>query len=201
MQTSKEEYEFCRKILDNYDKHIEILKSSQGCSHDRSKERELYERSTRDKLDAIKLFCDEGNIKYQNNQIEDAIFEYKNALIYVDYTFPEDKALEEEYNNLITRINLNLSACFLKINEFNMTILHCNKVLQNDPNNIKALYRLSQAYMNIYEFNKALEIIEGVLSRKDGEHSAFIKLRNDIILMENKYKSSNCDKYKSLFSN
>ncbi|KAJ1611023.1 putative peptidylprolyl isomerase [Cryptosporidium canis] len=200
MQTSKEEYEFCRNILDNYDKHIEILKNSQGCSHDRSKERELYERSTRDKLDAIKLFCD-GNIKYQNDQIEDAILEYKNALIYVDYTFPEDKALEEEYNNLITRINLNLSACFLKINEFNMTILHCNKVLKNDPNNIKALYRLTQAYMNIYEFNKALEIIEGVLSRKDGEHSAFIKLRNDIILMENKYKSSNCNKYKSLFSN
>lgn len=58
METTKEEYEFCRRILDNYDRYNGILKSGQGCSHDRSKEKELYERSTRDKLDAIRLFCD-----------------------------------------------------------------------------------------------------------------------------------------------
>ncbi|KAK9172426.1 TPR repeat family protein [Cryptosporidium meleagridis] len=233
METTRSEYEFCQKILDNYDKFNDSIRKNQGCSHDRSKERELYERSTTDKLKAIRLFCDEGNIKYKDNKIEEAILEYKNALIYVDYTFPENKNLEEEYNQLITRINLNLSACFLKISEFNMAILHCNNVLKNDPNNIKvsitynvssiiplfydyllfkqipnkclfttlkALYRLSQAYINIYEFNKAIEIIDKVLSNQIDDKSAFIKLRNDIVLMESKYKNSNTDKYKRMFN-
>ncbi|OII71260.1 uncharacterized protein cubi_01735 [Cryptosporidium ubiquitum] len=200
METSRSEYEFCRKILDNYDKYNNSLKNYQACNHDRSKERELFERPTTDKLNAIRLFCDEGNAKYQNNEIEEAILEYKNALIYVDYTFPEDKTLEEEYNKLITRIHLNLSACFLKINEFNMVILHCNNVLKNDPNNVKALYRLAQAYINIYEHKKAIEIINNVLSSNNDDKSAFIKLRNDIILIENKYKNSNSEKYKGLFN-
>ncbi|KAL3127945.1 hypothetical protein ChUKH1_02850 [Cryptosporidium hominis] len=200
METTRSEYEFCQTILDNYDKYNDLIKKNQGCTHDRSKERELYERSTTDKLKAIRLFCDEGNIKYKDNKIEEAILEYKNALIYVDYTFPENKNLEEEYNQLITRINLNLSACFLKINEFNMAMLHCNNVLKNDPNNIKALYRLTQAYINIYEFNKAIEIIDKVLSNQIDDKSAFIKLRNDIVLMESKYKNSNTDKYKRMFN-
>lgn len=58
METTRSEYEFCQTILDNYDKYNDLIKKNQGCTHDRSKERELYERSTTDKLKAIRLFCD-----------------------------------------------------------------------------------------------------------------------------------------------
>ncbi|KAF7457174.1 tetratricopeptide repeat-containing protein [Cryptosporidium felis] len=184
MQTTLDEYNYCKKLMQNYEKYQDILKANKSCSHDRSKERELYERPTSDKLSAIRLFC-EGNKQYRNNKFEEAILEYRNALIYIDYTFPESNTIEdEEYNNLILRVNLNLSACFLKVN---------------------ALFRLSQAYKGIYKYDEALEIIEDVLKSSNStdfdnnDKQAFLKLRNDITLTENKYKVSNSTFYKKLF--
>ncbi|KAK6587582.1 hypothetical protein RS030_91527 [Cryptosporidium xiaoi] len=166
METTLCEYEFINSIIDDYDKYNNVLRNIKGCNHDRSKERELYERETSDKLNAIRMFCEDGNKLFNQNKIEEAISEYKNAIIYIDYTFPVSNSPDEiEYNNLIIRTHSNLSACFLKLNEYNMTILHCKHVLKYDQNNLKAYYRLAKAHIGLYKYDEAISIIDSVISR------------------------------------
>ncbi|KAH7649104.1 hypothetical protein FG379_003669 [Cryptosporidium bovis] len=167
METTLCEYEFINSIINDYDKYNNVLKNIKGCNHDRSKERELYERKTSDKLNAIKMFCEDGNKLFNQNKIEEAISEYKNAIIYIDYTFPVSNSPDEiEYNNLIIRTHSNLSACFLKLNEYNMTILHCKHVLKYDQNNLKAYYRLAKAHIGLYKYDEAISIIDSVISNR-----------------------------------
>ncbi|EGR30661.1 hypothetical protein IMG5_126420 [Ichthyophthirius multifiliis] len=54
-----------------------------GCSHDRRKERELYEKSTKEKLDNAEFFKNEGNKAIKEKEYEKAAFFYQKVLIFI----------------------------------------------------------------------------------------------------------------------
>lgn len=57
----------------------------------------------------------------------------------------------------------NLASCYLK-NGSNETVIElCSKVLLNDPNNVKALYRTGIAWCNENDYEKAKEYLQKVL--------------------------------------
>ncbi|EEA05079.1 uncharacterized protein CMU_041500 [Cryptosporidium muris RN66] len=163
MKTSSEAYEFCKDILENYSIYKDHINISTGCFHDRSKERELYERRTEEKLEAIGLFCKEGNILFAKNDYEGSITEYMNALIYIDYTFPETFEEEKELQRLKIRVHLNMAACKLKLKIYNDVQTHCRIVLDLDPKNIKAIYRSATAYFEDHKYDEALERLSLIL--------------------------------------
>lgn len=61
--------------------------------------------------------------------------------------------------------NLNNAACKLKLKDYKQAEKLCTKVLESDSQNVKALYRRAQAYIQLVDFDlaevdikKALEV-------------------------------------------
>ncbi len=52
-----------------------------GCSHDRRKERELYEKSTKEKLDNAEFFKKEGNKHIRDKEYDKASYFYSKAIL------------------------------------------------------------------------------------------------------------------------
>ncbi|KDP24694.1 hypothetical protein JCGZ_26469 [Jatropha curcas] len=70
-----------------------------------------------------------------------------------DHSFTDDEKLVAK--GLRLSCNLNNAACKLKLGEYGQASRLCTKVLEQDPNNVKALFRRSDAYLKISELEKA----------------------------------------------
>lgn len=71
----------------------------------------------------------------------------------------KDQADLASAKDLMSILNLNLAQAHLKCDEFNQAAKYCDKVLEHDPNNVKALYRMASATMMASEFDLAREAI------------------------------------------
>ena len=56
--------------------------------------------------------------------------------------------------------NLNLSAAYLKLNEFRRAREYADKVITADPNNVKALFRKAQAYLGMNDIDGGRTFLE-----------------------------------------
>lgn len=109
---------------------------------------EKFEKSNKRKL--------EGNEFFKQGKLDRALKKYQKALTYVnveyDFKTDEDKAKSKEYK---IPILLNMAQVNSKQQNYADAISNCEKVLDIDKNNIKALYRRGQAWMSLADFEKA----------------------------------------------
>jgi len=61
-------------------------------------------------------------------------------------------------------LHLNVAACHLKLNNSRKAIDTCKYVLGMDKNNVKAFYRMGQAFMQLGEFDEAIQKFETILA-------------------------------------
>lgn len=80
-----------------------------------------------------------------------------------DSTFSDEE--KKQAKSLKVTCNLNNAACKLKLKDYKQAEKLCTKVLELDSNNVKALYRRAQAYIQLVDLDlaeidikKALEI-------------------------------------------
>ncbi len=115
----------------------------------------IYEKTLKDKLQAVAMFREDGNTNFKNKELEAAKVAYNRALIYLDYSFgdtdEENAAIDAER----VKLNLNLAAVFLELNDYPKTVNHCRLALRVDPNNSKAYYRRGLAYLRQGELEAA----------------------------------------------
>lgn len=84
-----------------------------ACTHDRRKEREIYDRPTSEKLDNAEYFKNEGNAAFRNAEYDKASYFYQKALLYFDYTFPDTEDENRRYSLLQEQCNNNMAQCKL----------------------------------------------------------------------------------------
>lgn len=65
----------------------------------------------------------------------------------------------------------NLASCYLKHGGYETVIDLCKRVLQQDANNVKAIYKMAVSYYEVHDYHKALKAIESVL-KLDPENKA-----------------------------
>lgn len=65
----------------------------------------------------------------------------------------------EQCRFLIIAIQLNIGACYLKLKNYDYAIEGCKGALDRDPTNIKAYYRLGQAYLEQGEFDEGIAFV------------------------------------------
>ena len=90
-----------------------------------------------------------GNELYKAKQAKRALQHYRvaeRALAGLDIL--EDGALKDQYRKVLMAVRLNSAACCVQLGErwAGRAISKCSKVIDLDPQNIKALYRRAQAY-------------------------------------------------------
>src|SRR5690606_32047171 len=120
---------------------------------------------------AMKL-KDDGNFEFKEKNFKKASVRYKQALRLLDFN---EKKKEIEELKLICLTNL--AASELKLSKYENVIKTCTNALKIDENNMKALYRRAQAFMNLEEFEKSKQDFDKILNLKIDENTRKLVLK------------------------
>merc|ERR550514_436696 len=126
-----------------------------GCSHDHRKEREIYDKTTEEKIKAAERFREEGNEAYRKHNMGLASVQYRKALLQFDYTFAETDEERKWLNKVKSACHLNLAACKTQLEEWDEVYTQCRLALEIDPRSVKAFYRQGCAYLRQDKFELA----------------------------------------------
>ncbi|OAY43359.1 70 kDa peptidyl-prolyl isomerase [Manihot esculenta] len=127
------------------------------------KEKPFWKMDALEKLEACEKKKLEGNVFFKAQKFWLASKKYEKASNYTEFShsFTDDqKCLVKE---LRLSCLLNNAACKLKLGEYLEASRLCTKVLEQEPLNVKALFRRSQAYLTISELEKAEDDIKKAL--------------------------------------
>ncbi|KAI8002879.1 Peptidyl-prolyl cis-trans isomerase FKBP65 [Camellia lanceoleosa] len=129
------------------------------------KEKESWEMSTQEKVEAAGKKKEEGNALFKAGKYEKASKRYEKAVKFVEYDSTYSDEEKQQAKVLKVTCNLNNAACKLKLKDYKQAEKLCTKVLEIDGRNVKALYRRAQAYIQLVDLDlaeidikKALEI-------------------------------------------
>ncbi|SCM22668.1 peptidyl-prolyl cis-trans isomerase, putative [Plasmodium berghei] len=168
-----------------------FLNNRNPCSHDHSKERQLYEKNSTEKIKASNIFNEQGKKAFYEKNYKLACLYFRKGLIQLDYSFPEDKEEQAKQNELEIRLHLNMALTYFYMSDYYNCINECSMVLNLDKNNVKAFYRKGQAYMSLDLYSKAKEEFQKV--EKIDPHDKNIKkslleLERKILIYDKKKK-------------
>merc|ERR1711988_2092249 len=95
---------------------------------------------------------------------------YKKVIDLMNQTDHMSKECKQRANELKNIAEMNNAACYLQLGDPTSALAICNKILQADRNNIKALVRRAKAHFSRHEHKDAQRDLERVLEL-DAENS------------------------------
>lgn len=120
-----------------------------------TKEKESWDMNTQEKIEAAWKKKEEGNAWFKAGKYERASRRYEKAAKFIEYdsSFTD----EEKQQSKVLKISckLNNAACKLKLKDYKEAEKLCSKVLELDGQNVKALYRRAQAYIQLVDLELA----------------------------------------------
>ncbi|XP_043253431.1 peptidyl-prolyl cis-trans isomerase D [Colletes gigas] len=129
-------------------------------------------------MEVIRKIKVSGNNYFSQKNYVDAGKKYKKAIRYYNWmtkTVDIPDSSNESVGNTRMALLLNLAAVKLKTKKHREALRLCAEVLQFDKNNNKALFRRSQAYMGLNEYDLGL---------RDLKQALLVSPNNKDILME-----------------
>lgn len=147
--------------------------TNMGHYHDHSEERKLFEMPEQDKM----LFCERrrllGNALYEEGYLSKAAENYKLALSYYEYCFPESDSLQAQLDSVRQACLCNISLCYRRMGHFRLAIeAAAQAITQSHPGSsmrAKALFRRAQAYRELDEYANALADLRSALDATPGD--------------------------------
>jgi tetratricopeptide (TPR) repeat protein len=168
-----------------------------GCNNDLRKQRQLFEKPSVEKLEAAKIFKNEGDDFLKNKQFTEAVNSYEKGLLQLFYTFADDPEEDKKVDELKKSINMNLSLCKINLQKYDEAIGYCQEALRIDKNNLKAIYRQAFSYFKLDKFDDAKTLIEqGLTLQEDSQE--FLSLKNDIAKKEKEEEDNSRKLFKKL---
>ncbi|KAI7905871.1 uncharacterized protein BX663DRAFT_558468 [Cokeromyces recurvatus] len=101
----------------------------------------------------------EGNELFKKGAWNEALFAYKKGRDYIKDLWNCEYEQLEQCRYLMVALHLNVAACYLKLKNFEYAIEVCKKALDRDSSNLKAYYRIGQAYLQLGEFDEGLSFV------------------------------------------
>jgi len=133
--------------------------------HDHSHERRIFDKSTSEKLKAIRLFRAEGNEHFKTKSYDEAVLSYKRAMLYLDYSFAENDSEDMELDTERLKCHINLAAAYIEIEMFDEAVNQCRLALKIDPDCVKAHFRMGLAHLKKGELENAQISLYAALKR------------------------------------
>ncbi|ODM91802.1 hypothetical protein Ocin01_14879 [Orchesella cincta] len=106
---------------------------------------EIHKFSTSLKEQGVELFS--------KGFVIDAFYKFSKATKYIHLIKPRCRHIHQV--KLLTTLQSNMASCHVKVKNWEDAIELCNMVLEQDPNNVKVLYRRGWSYIEIQEYEKA----------------------------------------------
>ena len=117
------------------------------------------DRPSKDKIEASKVFKNEGDDLLKEKKYTEAISSYEKALLQLFYTFSDDPEEDKAVDRLKMGINMNVSMCKMNIGKYDDAINCCLEALRVDKNNLKAIYRVAYSYFKLEKFEESRKYI------------------------------------------
>lgn len=142
----------------------------------------------------------EGNQLFKDEKIEEAIQQYEMALAYMNDEFMFQ--LFGKYKDLADAVkhpcHLNMAACMLRLNRYDEAIAQCSVVLQENGNNVKALFRRGKARAALGRTDEAREDFKKV-QKLAPEDKAVAKELRQLAEQDKELYAKQRELYKGLF--
>jgi len=128
--------------------------------------KEGWQMDPEEKLDSVPKLKAEGNQLFSSKDYEGASEKYRQALGRLEQLMLREKPGEPEWDELLQLkipLLLNLAQCRLSLQDFYPVIEHCTEVLDNQPQNVKALFRRAKAHVGAWNPKEAKNDFEAVM--------------------------------------
>jgi len=127
------------------------------------KQKESWQMNEDEKLEESEKLKAKGTEHFQEGKYKLALSKYKRLVDLLQHETHLEGEKKARRDALYHAAHLNMALCFLKKNETAECIKHCEKVLEENKDNVKALYRRGQAYQHQNDFHEAVADYEQVL--------------------------------------
>ncbi|XP_037109993.1 peptidyl-prolyl cis-trans isomerase FKBP4 [Syngnathus acus] len=127
------------------------------------KVKESWEMNSSEKLEQSAVVKEKGTQYYKRGLFKQASTQYKRVVSWLDNDSGFVGEEEEKAKALRLAAHLNLAMCYLKLKEHNQALENCNKALELDESNEKALFRRGEAHFGMKEFDVARDDFQRVV--------------------------------------
>ncbi|XP_037631863.1 peptidyl-prolyl cis-trans isomerase FKBP5 [Sebastes umbrosus] len=146
--------------------------------------KESWEMDLPEKLDSAAAVKHKGNQYFKAGRYYQAVIQYQRIVSWLEMECGTGIEQQKRIQSFMSTSHLNLALCFLRIKEFSQVVENCNKVIELDENNEKALYRRGEARLLRNDFSLAMEDFQHVLQVNPANQAA----RAQIFICQSKIK-------------
>ncbi|KAL3966888.1 peptidyl-prolyl cis-trans isomerase FKBP4/5-like protein [Sarotherodon galilaeus] len=160
------------------------------------KAKESWEMNTLEKLEQSSIVKEKGTQYFKEGKYKQASVQYKRIVSWLEHESGLSEEEEKKAKALQLAAHLNLAMCFLKLQEPNKALEHCDKSMELDASNEKALFRRGEALFGMNEFEKARDDFQKVLQLYPANKAA----KNQVLLCQKRIKEQH-EKDKRIYAN
>ncbi|KAJ3601859.1 hypothetical protein NHX12_029621 [Muraenolepis orangiensis] len=130
---------------------------------DFKKAKESWEMDLKEKLELSAEVKHKGNQYFKAGLLQQAVIQYQRIVSWLEMECGVGEEQQRKIQEFLLMSQLNLALCFLRLQEFSHVVDNCNKVMELDAKNEKALYRRGEARLCRNEFSLAMADFQQVL--------------------------------------
>ncbi|KAI4824928.1 hypothetical protein CgunFtcFv8_013186 [Champsocephalus gunnari] len=160
------------------------------------KAKESWEMNTVEKLEQSIIVKEKGTQYFKEGKYKQASVQYKRIVSWLENESGLSEEDEKKAKALQLAANLNLAMCFLKLQEPNKALENCDKALELNPSNEKALFRRGEALFGMKEFDQAKDVFQQVLQLYPANKAA----KSQVVLCQTRVKAQH-EKDKRIYAN
>lgn len=160
------------------------------------KAKESWEMNTTEKLEQSSIVKEKGTQYFKEGKYKHASVQYKRIVSWLEHESGLSEEDEKKAKALQLAAHLNLAMCYLKLQEPNKALEHCDKALELDASNEKALFRRGEALFGMNEFERARDDFQKVVQLYPANKAA----KNQVLLCQKRIKEQH-EKDKRIYAN
>ncbi|KAM3869918.1 peptidyl-prolyl cis-trans isomerase FKBP4 [Diretmus argenteus] len=160
------------------------------------KAKESWEMNTAEKLDQSCIVKEKGTQHFKEGKYKQASVQYKRIVSWLEHESSLSGEDEKKAKALQLAAHLNLAMCFLKLQEPTQALENCEKALELDESNEKALFRRGEALLAMKEFDRARSDFQRVIQLYPANKAA----KSQVVLCQKQIKEQH-EKDKRLYAN
>ncbi|XP_067863366.1 peptidyl-prolyl cis-trans isomerase FKBP5-like [Heptranchias perlo] len=160
------------------------------------KAKESWEMNTQEKLERAAIVKEKGTFYFKAGKYKQAQIQYRKIVSWLEQEYCLAQEDSQSAKALVLAAHLNVAMCFLKLNEYLKAVESCDKALEIDRANEKALYRRGEARLCVNEFDLAKADFQKVLQVNPENKAA----KTQIVLCQNRMKEHH-ERNKKIYAN
>lgn len=160
------------------------------------KAKESWEMNTTEKIEQSGIVKEKGTQYFKDGKYKQASVQYKRIVSWLEHESGLSAEDEKKTKVLQLAAHLNLAMCFLKMQEPNQALENCDKALEMDAANEKALFRRGEALFSMKEFHRARDDFQRVTQLYPSNKAA----KSQVMLCQKRIKEEH-EKDKRIYAN